>query len=81
MSYQQIDDANPERALRDFGIRLPGLPSDDQQVTFTGRSGRSNMEQACIWDFQNNKSGKSWTSAPTGVASPGYFCATPPPKT
>jgi Methyltransferase domain len=37
---------NPELAVRDYGIALPLLPSDDVQLGFTGLCGRPNLQQA-----------------------------------
>lgn len=37
---------SPEDALRRYGIVLPAFPPDDVQLGFTGRSGRSNLQQA-----------------------------------
>lgn len=36
----------PERALKEYGISLPPLPSDVIQQGFTARSGRENMQHA-----------------------------------
>jgi hypothetical protein len=38
----------PERGAR-LGIPIPGFPSDDYQVSFTGLSGRKNLEQAFVF--------------------------------
>jgi hypothetical protein len=37
---------DPDKALRDFNIRLPSLPSDEFQVMFTAHSGYQNLKQA-----------------------------------
>jgi Methyltransferase domain len=37
---------NPDEAFKKYGILLPGLPSDDVQVGFTGLCGEVNLRQA-----------------------------------
>jgi len=41
----------PERA-REIGISIPGFPSDHHQVSFTGMTGRQNLEQGfCFYKY------------------------------
>jgi 2-polyprenyl-3-methyl-5-hydroxy-6-metoxy-1,4-benzoquinol methylase len=50
---RHLDDAEwfelqfePQRARSEYGIPTPGFPADSEQITFTGMSGRQNLQQA-----------------------------------
>jgi SAM-dependent methyltransferase len=53
LTAREIDDSEwfelqfaPERARISHGIPMPGVPTDAEQITFTGMCGRENLQQA-----------------------------------